>query len=105
MRVWIGDPDPQSVAWVYHPPVKTERDQASLVKTIEHYGYNSFMVELYSVNDLYFVEELHAGAEYIEKETGVHFYINVHVHENNQEVIDFINKSPYLKYVPVVRIK
>ena len=104
MRVWIGEPDPQSVAWVYHPSAKTQQDQASLIKTIEHYGYNSFMVDLYSVNDLYWVKELHAGAEYLEKETGVEFHINVHVHSNNQEVINFINASPYLEYVPIVGV-
>lgn len=105
MRVWIGEPDPQSVAWVYYPAVKTPQDQASLIKTIEHYGYNSFTVDLYSVNDLYWVKELHAGAEYIKEETDVHFYINVHVHGKNQEVVDFINNSPYLEYVSVVRVK
>ena len=105
MRVWIGDPDPQSVAWVYHPPIKGPEDRESLMRTIEHYGYSFFMVELYSVDDLYWVEVLDAGAEYLEKETGVQFNINVHVHGKNQEVIDFINNSPYLKYVPVVRVK
>ena len=105
MRVWIGDPDPQSVAWVYHPAAKTQQDRASLIKTIEHYGYSFFMVELYSVDDLYWVEELHAGAEFLKEETGVEFHINVHVHGKNQEVVDFINKSPYLEYVPVVRVK
>lgn len=104
MRVWIGEPDPQSVAWVYHPSAKTQQDQASLIKTIEHYGYNSFIVELYSVNDLYWVKELHAGAEYLEKETGVQFHINVHVHADRPDVIEFINNSPYLEYVSIVGV-
>lgn len=105
MRVWIGEPDPQSIAWVYHPSAKDPGDRASLIRTIEHYGYNSFMVELYSVDDLYWVEELDAGAKLLEATTGVQFHINVHVHGKNQEVVDFINKSPYLEYVPVVRVK
>ena len=104
MRVWIGDPDPQSVAWVYHPSAKTKEDQVSLIKTIEHYGYNSFMVELYSVNDLYWVEELDAGAKLLEATTGVQFHINVHVHADRLDVIEFINNSPYLEYVPIVGV-
>ncbi|MBE6148131.1 MAG: hypothetical protein E7167_01265 [Firmicutes bacterium] len=104
MKIWIGEPDPQSIAWVYHPSAKTQEDQASLIKIIEHYGYNSFTVDLYSVNDLYWVKELHAGAAYLKKETDIQFHINVHVHADRPDVIEFINNSPYLEYVPIVGI-
>jgi hypothetical protein len=105
MRVWIGEPDPQSVVWVYHPSAKTKEEQVDLLKKIDQYGYSYFMVELYSVDDIYWVEVLDTGAKFLEEETGVQFHINVHVRGNNQEVIDFINKSPYLEYVPIVRVK
>lgn len=104
MRVWIGEPDPQSVAWVYYPSAKTKEDQASLIKTIEHYDTNAFMVELYSVDDMYWIRELDAAAASFEKKDGIWFHINVHVHSDNQEVIDFINASPYLEYVPIVGV-
>ena len=105
MRVWIGEPDPQSVVWVYHSSAKTKQDRINLIKTINDYGYEFFSVDLYSVDDLYWVKELHEEAEFLSEAVGVKFIIKVHVHGNDQEVVDFINKSPYLEYVPIVRVK
>lgn len=104
MKVWIGDPAPQDVAWVSWPSAVMPEERAGLIRTIEHYGINAFMVDLYSVDDMFWVQELDAGAAILEKQIGVEFHVNVHVHSDNQEVIDFINASKYLEYVPLVGV-
>lgn len=104
MKVWIGEPAPQNTAWVFHPSTKSSKEQIDLIKTIEHYGINAFMVELYSVDDMYWVKDLHEGAKDLEELTGVKFHINIHVHADRPDIIEFINNSPYLEYVPIVGI-
>ena len=104
MKVWIGEPGPQNTTWVFHPSTKSSKEQIDLIEAINHHGIDAFMVELYSVGDMHWVKNLHEAAKDLERFTGVKFHSNIHVHADRPDVIEFINNSPYLDYVPIVGI-
>ena len=106
MKVWIGDgPAPKDTDWFCYPNIRCIEDARVLIKDLEDCGISAFMVDLYSVDDVFWLEILHEGAEGFCEMIGLDSWIiNCHVHSDNIAAINFIKGSPYLNYVPLAGI-
>ena len=108
MKVWMSDtiaptdPDPD---WLVIPRVKTQKGLEELEDYLNAFNCSTLTVELYSVDDVDWLETLHNGArdlaEHLELDT---WQVNVHVHTDDQLAIDYIEASSYLNYVPLVGV-